>query len=506
MKHRLTAFGVALATIVVSGASDIRTGLSPIDIGSRLEPFVDYYLIDSLTNVALTMQKPCDKGIVLKFDEPWEGRFSGYTTVIHDNDKYRAYYRGREDAGPDAAARELTCYAESHDGVHWIKPRLGLIAISGSKDNNVIIAEPGISHNFSPFLDLKQGIPAAERFKALGGQIARKNPAQGLHAYVSADGVQWRPMKKGAVMTAGAFDSQNLAFWSESENCYVSYFRIFTAGITTADEWSPAGLRSVARATSGDFINWSSPEPMKFDPPQENHFYTSQTHPYFRAPHIYIATAARFIPGRSAISSDDAVRLDIAPSYYNAAKDVSDAVLLSSRDGHIYNQVFREAFIAPGLELGQWVSRSGYPALNIVQTGPTEMSVYVNQDYAQPTAHLRRYTLRLDGFASVKAPYEGGEFVTKPLRLTERWLMLNFATSAAGVIRVELQDEKGIPLPGFAAADCTEIFGNSIASPVKWRNGGDLAALYGRTVRVRFVMKDADIFALQFVSSTAHSQ
>ena len=53
---------------------------------------------------------------------------------------------------------------------------------------------------------------------------------------------------------------------------------------------------------------------------------------------------------------------------------------------------------------------------------------------------LRRYTLRIDGFVSLHAPLVGGELVTKPLMFTGGRLLLNVSTSAAGAVRVEMQD------------------------------------------------------------------
>jgi len=491
MNPRPILAGLALATTLTGAAP------APLELGSRLEPLVDRHLFDSLTNVRHVLQAPRDEGPVMRFDEPWEGPFCIYSTVIHDGTRHRLYYRGKGGHTPDGTG-EVTCYAESTDGIHWTKPRLGLREVAGSRDNNVILTEPGITHNFSPFLDRRPDVPADERYKALAGLIDHHNPTRGLRAYVSADGIRWRQLHDGPVLTRGAFDSQNVAFWSESEQCYVAYFRIFTAGVTSAEQWAPAGLRSVSRATSRDFRHWSEPERMRFSPPQEYQLYTNQTHPYFRAPHLYVATASRFFKGRPGLTAEEARRIQVDPAYFRTAQDVSDSVLLTSRDGRTYDQTFREALVRPGLALNEWVSRNGYPVLNIVQTGPAEMSLYVNQHYAQPTAHLRRYSLRLDGFAAVQAPFEGGELRTKPLRFTGRRLLLNFATSAAGSLRVELQDEAGHPLPGFAAADCPEIFGNSISRPVRWRDGEDVSALAGRTVRVRFVMKDAELFALQF--------
>jgi hypothetical protein len=128
------------------------------------------------------------------------------------------------------------------------------------------------------------------------------------------------------------------------------------------------------------------------------------------------------------------------------------------------------------------------------------MSVYVNQDYAQPTAHLRRYSLRLDGFASLHAGYLGGEMVTKPLTFSGNKLTLNFSTSAAGGVKVELQDIDGKPLPGFALDDCQEQIGNELERVVSWKGGDDVSSLAGKPVRLRFVLKDADVFAFQFAS------
>jgi hypothetical protein len=225
--------------------------------------------------------------------------------------------------------------------------------------------------------------------------------------------------------------------------------------------------------------------------------YTNQTDPYFRAPQLYVAVAARFVPGRQAISDEEVKALKVAKGY---EKDVSDAVLMTTRGGSVYDRTFLSSFIRPGIGARNWVSRSNYPALGIVQTSPTQMSLYLNQDYAQPTAHLHRYSMRLDGFASARAAYTGGELLTRPLTFTGDRLELNFSTSAAGSIRVEIQNEAGEPIPGFAADDCVEIVGNEIERVVRWKNGADVSSLAGKTVRLRFVMKDADLFAIQFVT------
>lgn len=468
------------------------------EIGSRRELFVDRFLIDCLRGAELRLHEPRDEGNVLQLDAPWEGVHCGYSTVIKDGARFRVYYRGMPEGAKDGSDSEVTCLAESADGLRWTKPKLGLFAVQGTKDNNVVLAnDPPFSHNFSPLLDPRPNCPPEQRYKALAG-ISKS----GLLAFVSADGLRWRKLRDTAVIPEKArfkfswmFDSQNLAFWSEAEQKFVCYFRV----------WE--GVRRIGRTESRDFVNWSEPVLMTYqtdgrESPLEE-LYTNQTEPYFRAPQLYLSICARFVPGRQAITDEEAAVLKVAKGFQ---KDVSDAVLMSTRGGSVYNRTFLSSFVRPGIGGRNWVSRNNYPALGMIQTSPTELSFYLNQDYAQPSAHLRRYSLRLDGFASVRAPYEGGELRTKPLKFSGDRLELNFATSAVGAIRVELLDEAGQAIKSFSADDCVETFGNEIARIVRWKNGPDVSSLAGQTVRLRFVMKDCDLYSLRFAAESSRGQ
>jgi hypothetical protein len=461
-----------------------KSGNDVLNIGSRLELFVDTFLIEEQVNIHQILHHPEDAGKVLLFDKPWEGPFCGYATIIKDGEKYRLYYRGLPEAGKDGSSGETTCYAESEDGISWTKPDLGIHEVSGTRENNVILADVApITHNFSPFLDTREGTNPKHKYKALGG-----TKSSGLIACVSEDGINWNILQEDPVFTEGVFDSQNVSFWSQSEQCYVCYFRTWT-------KVGYSGFRTVSRTTSKDFINWSDPVKMDFGDTPPEHLYTNQTAPYYRAPHIYVAIAARFMPQRQVLSEKQALQLNVNPKYFN---DCSDAVLMTSRGGNSYTRTFMDGFIRPGIGLQNWVSRSNYPALNVVQTGPAEMSVYLNQDYAQPTSHLHRYTLRIDGFISLNANYDGGELTTKPFRFTGDTLWLNFSTSAAGFIKVEMLDIEGKSLKGFEMENATELIGNEIEKAVSWQGNPDLMKLAGQAVRLRMVMKDADLYSLRF--------
>jgi hypothetical protein len=134
-----------------------------------------------------------------------------------------------------------------------------------------------------------------------------------------------------------------------------------------------------------------------------------------------------------------------------------------------------------------------------LEGAPAELSLYAVENYWTGTSSdLRRYTLRLDGFVSVSAPMDGGELITKSVIFSGKNLILNFSSSAAGDIRVELQDETGHPVPGFTLDDCPPVFGDSLERMVIWNNASDLSSLAGKPVRIRFVLKDADLYSFRF--------
>lgn len=490
---------VALLTSVnVHGSGNVSPGTDAgtvISLGSRRELFVDRYLIDRLQGATLTMQTPHDEGPVFRFSEPWEGPWAGYVTMIQDQNRLRMYYRGIAEKGRDGSEHERTCLAESADGIHWSRPDVGQYEFNGSKANNIVLANAApVTHNFCPFIDNGPASTAETRYKAIGGT------GRELFAYASADGLRWKriddePFLSGRDMPfpfAHLFDSQNLAFWSSTEERYLCYFRV----------WD--GIRRIARAESMDFRTWSNIRMMEQvhddgsgpSPAPAENLYTNQTSPYFRAPHLYVAIAARFFGGRQVVNDEQAKAIQVDPGYF---RDTSDAVLMTTRGGHLYDRTFLEGFLRPGIGLSNWVSRTNYPALNVVQTGPSEMSFYANQDYAQPTSHLRRYSLRIDGFASLHAGASEGEMLTRPFTFSGQSLDINFSTSAGGGVLFEIQNEQGQAIPGFSLNECQEQIGNEISRTVSWKSGSSVRDLAGQVVRLRVILKDADLFSLCFV-------
>ena len=179
---------------------------------------------------------------------------------------------------------------------------------------------------------------------------------------------------------------------------------------------------------------------------------------------------------------------------------------MSSRDGITWDRRFMEAFIRPGLDQANWGGAHGNntPAWGIIQTSDREISLYVSENYGNypegtnRVPRLRRCVLRVDGFVSVNAPYDGGKMLTKPFFFKGSKLLINYSTSAVGSIKVEIQDQDGAAIPGFALAEATEIYGDEIERAVSWKNGKDVGRLAGRAIRLRFAMKDADLYSVRF--------
>jgi len=433
-------------------------------IGDRLELFVDDHLIASMEGDARKVQhRPEPRDVALVTGEPWEGNTSAYYTFFQDGDLFRLYYRGSH-ADPKTQKGmhpEVTCYAESSDGIHWTKPHLGLVDWKGSKANNIILASPG-THNFAAFKDGNPTCADDARYKALGSGKG------GLVAFKSPDGIHWSLMSKQPVITRGAFDSQNLAFWDPVRMEYRAYWRIFTDGV-----------RAIRTSTTVDFMSWPDDVDLVYPNTPPQHLYTNAVRPYFRAPHIFIAFPTRYLP-------KEGQRVE--------------PILMTSRDGVSF-QRWNDPVVPQDAPKDRAGNRSNYMAWGMAKLPgyPKEISVYATEAYyAGPDSRLRRFVFRLDGFVSVHAGGEGGSLTTKPLNFTGRYLRVNFTTTSGGSLKVELQDAGGKVIPGFGLTDCESLTGDSVNQIVRWKQKSDLAALRGTPVRARFVLKNTDLYSVRF--------
>ena len=454
---------------------------SPTDIGSDRQLFLDDFWIDRSEGVTRELHHPVRREAAVARDKPWEGGGLGYMVTFWDEDRYRGWYRAGQD--------NLVAYAESTDGIHWEKPELGIFDFEGSKKNNLVWNGPG--GNMSPFRDPNPDVPNDERYKA----FVRTGDILGL---VSPDGLNWRLIREEPLMDERPFDSHNIAFWDTWKEEYVAYTRGFsppgTGGQYSYDnvnsklikEPGKGGKRWIRRASSDDFVNWSPLELIDCGDTPFEELYTNSCIQYERSPGTYLMFPSRFHMDRMP-----------DPDWFDGS-GLSDIVFMSSRDGFHFDRSFMEAFVRPGLDTGNWHERGIYMERGLIETSPTEISIYGMENSKLESVNIRRYSLRTDGFVSVNAGYGGGEFVTRPLVFDGNTLELNYSTSAVGSVQVEVQDVDGAPIPGRTLDDCPEKFGDQIDGVMSWSDGTDVGSVAGKPVRLRFRLMDADLYAFKF--------
>ncbi len=469
---------VLLLTLVQVGSEGLGAGKYR-EVSDQLQLFLDDWLIESREGVRSVLHSPEPKEIVIRMDRPYEDSTMYDPTVILEGHRYRMWYRTNFNQRPF-----YTGYAESLDGIHWSKPNLGLVEYQGSTDNNLIWPVPG-GRGFvlSIFKDANPQTRPEERYKAIGLENERSASGKSralLMGLVSPDGLRWRQLGKEPLVWAPLgdphFDSHNIVLWDGARGHYSIYAR----------GWARHKVRDIRRFTSTDFRTWSSPTYLDMGAAPIEHLYKNSAIPYYRRPDIILMFPKRFLPERK-----------FEPLQWEE-EGLSDVVFMFSRDGIGFDRRFMEAFIRPGQDLQNWHERAIEMGPTLVPTGPDEMSLYYMEHFRSPEVQIRRGVLRVDGFVSLQAGYKGGTVLTRPLRFAGSRLELNYATSAAGSIRVEIQAEDGSALPGYSLDDSAEIFGDEVERTVTWKDQSDLSALAGRTIRLKFQIRDGDLYSMQF--------
>ncbi|MBE6367517.1 MAG: hypothetical protein E7052_06350 [Lentisphaerae bacterium] len=436
---------------------------SPLEVTSLRELFYDDYLISERHNLEFRIHSPVEQTAS-------SGKPCGhYGAIVKTNDKYLYYCRGfdgvyngiRSNANPG----EYLAVSESSDGINWVAPDFKKFPDQPVPVNAIFYGN-GFTHNFAPFFDNNPNTPESERFKAVSGV----RETQGLFAFYSADGINWQhydaqqpvisysPEKYGGHM----LDSQNVVFYSEYEKCYVMYLRVWK----TAD--GITGLRTFAKSVSQDFRNWSEPELLHVNFPDE-HLYVSTLAPYPRAPQYYIGMPTR---------------------YFGKRGSATDVTLIFSRHGQSIQRPLDEAWIKPGLNPARWQNRSNYMAWQIIEHTPEELIFYHGPENIM-------YKLRTDGFASIHAGTQSGSLLTKVLNRQHGELEVNLSTSAGGGMSLAVCDPSGKAIPGYTFEDFGEFYGDKIALVPQW-NGKRFSALPPGPFRLHMQLKECDIYSIAF--------
>lgn len=478
----------------------------PYELGAKKQVFVDWDLIEPGYGLALGGDRPTSwemsYGIklavhpprlgtvpIIEADQPWESDLNWHTSMFEDEGRIRVYYRTYDITGGPTnnhVDNYRLAYAESEDGVNYVKPNLGTHELNGSTDNNIIhLGRPAAS----PVVFKDPSADDSERYKLVfRGQIDGTHQIWGA---TSADGLHWNVIEK-PLLSGYSSDTHNVVAYSEEKGKYVGYWR----GRRPVDGAPPQIRRTIAYAETDDFRTW--PKPQTIIGPDVHD-----------GPHADIYTNSYTAwPGANAHL--------MFPSLFERERDMLEMHLFTSRDGLRWERISRDPIIPQG-EPGTFAENGIWAGAGLVSIKPGEWSLPVStlavthnhhpypdaKDYRLHRGHISLATWREDGFTSIEADSEGS-FSTVPFVLRGGKLELNTWSSYGGLIQVELvevPDERSRtyvpPVDGRGFDDTDVITGDNLHQTVTWNGESDISAWEGKNVRLRFKLHRSRIYAMQ---------
>jgi len=502
MRGRATMIAAAIALAASAMAQDAEVR----EIGGNKQLLIDEDIVQSMEEVQFVLNPAQRAGPVLFADAPWEPTGLGYVTVLLDGDKFRMYYGSwewREDIKGHWMDR--VAYAESDDGVNWVKPLLGQMEYEGSTANNLLMVGHcgGYVHGGSVFIDPHATSPD-ERYKMIFGDFYRIYPYEGcpqhttISGATSADGIHWKGLDTphGLLFPSGGTDTQNVCFWDSYRQAYAAYTRV---NIYREDEQGKAygqASRRIGRSESPVWREFPLSEeiaaPDASDPGGEwgCGLYNSAATLYDWAPGVYL----------------------FFPSVHHYDNGLCEVTFASSRDGIHLDRRFREPYVPidpAAVRVGDQIGYSAYMGPGMIRVGD-ELWMYgvehrtphIGRWYGRRIqGAIHRYVQRLDGFVSLDAAGTPGTITTKPFVLRGGRLEVNAnaaiappdpSGAAGSTLIVELLDTDDRILAG-----SEPIHDDGVALTPAWQDGLALAQFIGRPVRLRFTLDMAKLYAFQ---------
>ena len=445
----------------------------PLSIGTNKQLLVDDFVIDQMTGITREL------GQVTKANNGkpvfTDGRF--YGTVLHDEQRFKLWYREHGKTGYGLA--------ESRDGIHF-KKQAKLTGINFAGD-----------YTLSVEIDPHEKDPA-HRYKG-----AYDAPGMAAGIAHSADGIRWHPYNNGKPITHRAADTYNQVFWDPLIHKYRLSTR--TDFGTPGGDGEVRGTRSMTNADlRSDPKNWEMTREWIFDREGKDEHQRRQVYAktYWIYESVYFLILSVYdYPG-------DVSEGTVTDKQTRHQRDVMNYYIATSRDGHSWDLqwVYAGQPLVPRGPAGAFDKDLILPASSIITHQGKHWIYYggANERHGTPEVVFQRdhaiglATLRLDGFVRLRAGNQPGTIVTKPFVARGNRLAVNFAGKTKGSLRVEIQDQQGKPLPGFSLSDSKEIIGDNVAHPVQWKQGLDTSKLNGKTIRLRFIMKNANLYSFQF--------
>jgi len=408
--------------------------------------------------IRIVAQNPKRVGPLIEPERRWETMNIQIQTVIYEDGRYRAWGLCNP-LLPKILTKHFWSYFESEDGYVWKRPNLGTFEFEGSKDNNIIL-EAGWE-NRSVFVD--PSAPSEERYKMVIG-----DRSEGVCGAVSPDGVHWTELSKPILKDPN--DSLNIAYYDEQLCKYVLYHR----------KWVH-GRRAIGRTESDNFRQFPPSEVILegilADFPPSVDLYTN---------------CKTTIPGASDLHL-------LFPAVYHRDIDIGSIAIAASQNGKFWHFLPGSPIMTP-TPFGEWDGGWFTASPNLLELPDGNFALpYAasNLPHKYPRGKMRvKLGLALwpKGRIVALEASERGEFTMLPITPGGHRLHINAATERAGSILIEVAD-----VPGRSFADAEPIIGDQYRKLVTWNGQSDLGYKEEEQIVLRFRMRKAKIFSLDFV-------
>ena len=517
MIKKVSELGI-VALMVFGTATASSDELVPVGLQKQL--LLDDYVIAETENITYALGQPKKLGVVMKSSVPTDfdpvkqfpnglPQTGGYyefgrrLSVVWNNKRqcFQMLYR--------ACGEAFTGYAESNDGIEWMKPM-----VSQDGKSNLIThrgKNSGTFYEAAFMIDPTVSWGHPEKYKAAF------NPGNTRCAIAhSADGIHWTSYNDGKSVTGRAADTFNQILWDPIANRYML--------LTRTDLGAEGGLEE-SRATrimvhdgGNDLVDhpaaWRTLANVNVDDPEKRR--TKADVPVLQMESMNIWVYENIYFGlMHVLTAGDLTgsegTITVADPDKRPETDVIDYYLGTSRNGMDFDKRWiyaRKPFIP------RWPDRSFDKAMlqpsSQIITRADEHLIYYTGQYSQhhcPDSAKRQpgkiglATLPLDRFICQQAESQLGTIVTKPFQLEGDILQVN-VDARGGRFYVEILDAEDESIPGFTVNE-VKIFGgvDELRLKPQWKNNKNLSSLKGKTIRLKFYLYNAKLYAFQIITS-----
>ena len=461
-------------------------------------PFDSHYdPLEAPYGIRLIAEPALRSELVIAPEFPWETGGIQISQLLQTEDKIMAWGH----CIPGGA-----CYFESTDGITWERPKLGLRDYDGNKENNLTPGNPP----GAVFLD--PNAPPEERFKAAddaeipASRIDFKtydrpwsvmateltsDAIHVIHGFVSPDGIRWTQIPEPIGVDYS--DGDQIVYFDPLLEKYVMYLRTHWIGPRAKGYPKPSGERHKLSTTTRRSIGRTESDTFRAFPPSEVVIQTGNDMPPNDTFYLQCRTTIPLAPDHHLMF----------PSRYIQSEDSTAMDLFTSWDGRIWDRAPGSPLLRPA-NFGQWNGGSIFIYPNLVELGEGDWVIpYHGHSYPHKYPRgLARYRWGVARWPkgrmmALEAP-EQGAFSTLTFLAPERKLIVNALTNRVGEILVEAVDYDGNPIEGRTFEDSIPIVGDQFRAPVRWKNAEDLGVEAGQPVALRFRLKKAKIYCLDF--------